>query len=243
MKSTVTKSILLLIVFVGAVLLQMKIATAKEANVLTNKEQSIITIAGYTASGDIESLKTALPAGLEAGLTINEINEVLVQMYAYAGFPRSLNGINAFVEVLNNRKRQGIDDIQGEAATPLPNDINLQTKGNATRNTLVGKDLTMNQAPYAQAAPVIDKYLKEHLFGAIFARDTLSYKQREFATIGALAAMHGTSAQLSSHLQVSLNVGITKEQLHSFTSLVSNTFGADQGQIAEQALKKVLHSN
>jgi 4-carboxymuconolactone decarboxylase len=32
-------------------------------------------------------------------LTVNEIKEILVQMYAYAGFPRSLNGINAFMAV------------------------------------------------------------------------------------------------------------------------------------------------
>ena len=211
MKSTATKSILLLIVFVGAVLLQMKVATAQEANVLTKKEQSIILIAGYTASGDIDSLKTALPSGLEAGLTINEINEVLVQMYAYAGFPRSLNGINAFVDVLENRKEKGIKDPQGEQATQLPSDINLEEKGNAVRNQLAGVDLTNNQAAWAQLVPVVDDYLKSHLFGAIFARDVLTYKQRELATIGALAAMDGTQSQLSSHYGMSMNAGVTKK--------------------------------
>lgn len=34
-------------------------------------------------------------------ITINEIKEVLVQMYAYCGFPRSLNGINTFMTVVN----------------------------------------------------------------------------------------------------------------------------------------------
>ena len=61
---------------------------------LNAKQQSIIPTAAFTANGDLERLRTALHEGLDAGLTVNEIKEILVQMYAYAGFPRSLNGIH-----------------------------------------------------------------------------------------------------------------------------------------------------
>jgi hypothetical protein len=40
-----------------------------------------IPIAAFTANGDLEKLRTALSAGLDAGLTVNEIKEILVQMY------------------------------------------------------------------------------------------------------------------------------------------------------------------
>jgi hypothetical protein len=40
---------------------------------------------------------------------VNEIKEVLIQMYAYCGFPRSLNGINIFMSVLEERKKKGIN--------------------------------------------------------------------------------------------------------------------------------------
>ena len=63
---------------------------------LNTKEQSIVTISALTAKGDLENLRMALNKGLDAGLTVNEIKEVLVQMYAYCGFPRSLNAINTF---------------------------------------------------------------------------------------------------------------------------------------------------
>ena len=62
---------------------------------LNARQKSIVTIAAFTASGDLQKLKTALNEGLDAGLTVNEIKEVLIQMYAYAGFPRSLNGIDS----------------------------------------------------------------------------------------------------------------------------------------------------
>jgi alkylhydroperoxidase/carboxymuconolactone decarboxylase family protein YurZ len=58
---------------------------------LNVKQQSIVTISAFTAKGDLLQLQNALVDGLDAGLTVNEIKEVLVQLYAYTGFPRSLN--------------------------------------------------------------------------------------------------------------------------------------------------------
>ena len=58
-----------------------------EANhFLIAKQQSIIPIAAFTANGDMEKLKTALNQGLDAGLTVNEIKEILVQMLRTPGF-------------------------------------------------------------------------------------------------------------------------------------------------------------
>ena len=42
--------------------------------------------------------------------TVNEIKEILVQMYAYAGFPRSLNGIHTFMAVMDERQVEGIKE-------------------------------------------------------------------------------------------------------------------------------------
>jgi alkylhydroperoxidase/carboxymuconolactone decarboxylase family protein YurZ len=49
----------------------------------------------FAAKGDTENslLNTARA---DTGLTINEIKEVLIQLYAYAGFPRSLNALGAY---------------------------------------------------------------------------------------------------------------------------------------------------
>ena len=75
--------------------------------VFNAKQQNIVTIAAFTAKGDLQKLKTALNEGLDSGLTVNEIKEILVHIYAYAGFPRSLNGINAFMGVMEERRTEG----------------------------------------------------------------------------------------------------------------------------------------
>src|ERR671932_749382 len=86
---------------------------------LNAKEQSIVTVSAFTAKGDLEQLRKALNKGLDAGLTVNEIKEVLVQLYAYCGFPRSLNGINTLMSVLEDRKKRGVTDVEGKTATPI----------------------------------------------------------------------------------------------------------------------------
>jgi len=50
-----------------------------EARALSPKQQSIVTISPFTAKGDLEKLKTVLDDGLNAGLTVNEIKEILLQ--------------------------------------------------------------------------------------------------------------------------------------------------------------------
>lgn len=131
--------------------------------------------------------------GLDAGLTVNEIKEILVQLYAYAGFPRSLNGINTFMAVMDERQEKGIKDKMGKEASPLPSDLNKDAYGAKERARRTGSDVIPPPSGLQLFAPVIDTFLKEHLFADIFARDNLDIQSRELATISALASMTGTA--------------------------------------------------
>lgn len=95
-------------------------ATASRAAALTPGDQSLIPIAAFTASGNTERLKGALEDGLKNGLTINEIKDELVQMYAYTGFPRSLTALSVFMNLLNERRAQGITDTAGRKKVRFP---------------------------------------------------------------------------------------------------------------------------
>ena len=77
---------------------------------LSLKERQVAAISGSAAKGETEGLSAALNAGLDAGLTVNEIKEVLVQLYAYCGFPRSMAALTTFMNVLDKRKALGIID-------------------------------------------------------------------------------------------------------------------------------------
>ncbi|WDF77169.1 carboxymuconolactone decarboxylase family protein [Mucilaginibacter sp. KACC 22773] len=203
------------------------------------KQQRIVTIAAFTAKGDIPRLKACLSKGLDDGLTINEIKEVLVQLYAYCGFPRSLNGINALMAVLDERKAIGISDAPGRDASPV-NDNNRYLTGKQTLQTLTGVEEKGPKKGANGFAPVIDTFLKEHLFADIFSRDILSYQQRELATISALAAMSGVESQLQSHIGIGLNTGLSEEQLTQALVLIKDSIGKNEAAIAGKILSKAL---
>ncbi len=209
---------------------------------LNAKQQSIIPIAAFTANGDLDKLKTALQEGLVAGLTVNEIKEILVHLYAYAGFPRSLNGINTFMAMLNERQAQGIEDEIGPEASPLPADMDKDDYGANVRAKLAGWETIPPAGGYQLFTPIIDTFLKEHLFADIFARDVLDFQSRELVTISALASMTGTGGQLYFHLGAAMNIGLSEAQMHGFIAVLKAKVGQQEAEGATAVLSHVLSS-
>jgi 4-carboxymuconolactone decarboxylase len=206
---------------------------------LDNRQQSIIPISAFMAMGNQEKLSQSLNEGLNAGLSISEIKEILVQLYAYAGFPRSLNAISTLETVVNDRKQKGIIDEEGKA----PDKVNFEKGkfgyGKDVQTKLTGSTATGLPQKYV---PVIDTFLKEHLFADIFSRNNLDYQSREIATISALASLGGTEAQLRSHLKVGNHIGLTEEQLRSLALVLSTKVGWKEGNVASGNIDIVFNT-
>lgn len=177
---------------------------------LTVKEKSIVEISAYASAGDLENLSDVLNKALDNKMTINEINEILIQSYAYCGFPRSLNAISTFINVVNDRKAKGIKDIQGENPKVLPSTVNKSKIGEETREKLAGGK---TKAAWQTFAPGIEQYLLEHLFADIFARGVLTHQERELATVSFLSVIKGAEPQLNAHINMAKNTGLSNEKL------------------------------
>ncbi|WP_407729243.1 carboxymuconolactone decarboxylase family protein [Pseudomonas helleri] len=208
------------------------------ATTLSPPQQTIPLIAAFMATSDIPSLNTALNQGLDAGLSISEIREVLVQLYAYVGFPRSLNALNELMTVVQERKQRGLDDAPGrEPSRAIPVGDELLAAGTANQTKISGAPVI---GPVFEFAPVINQFLQTHLFGDIFERDNLDWQSRELATVGALAATPGVEPQLRSHMAASLRVGLSAAQLHQVTELLKKHGDAQTAERANAALAQAL---
>ena len=72
------------------------------------RAREIATIAALTALGNASpQLKVHIEAGLNVGLSREEITEVIMQMAVYAGFPAALNGLFAAKEIFALRATDG----------------------------------------------------------------------------------------------------------------------------------------
>lgn len=213
---------------------------AEENQTLSSEQKNIIPIAAFTASGNMPKLEAALIEGLEAGLTVNEIKEILVHSYAYAGFPRALNGINTFQAVMAKRIEQGIKDETGKESPPIPDDFDKTAYGHKIRNSLLGRDISNRTSGYPVFTPIIDQFLVEHLFADIFYRDVLNHQERELVTISILAAMTGTEAQLKAHLGVSMNVGLSKTQIEDYIAVLRQKVSEASAERASKSFNDLL---
>ncbi|WP_057395771.1 carboxymuconolactone decarboxylase family protein [Pseudomonas fluorescens] len=203
--------------------------TQPTAETLSARQQAIPLIAAFMATSDIPKLNAALNQGLDAGLTVSETREILVQLYAYVGFPRSLNALNELMTVVQTRKQRGIEDAPGsEPGRAIPTGEDLLAAGTANQTRISGGPV---KGPVFDFAPVINQFLQTHLFGDIFERDNLDWQSRELATVGALAATPGVESQLRSHMRASLRVGLSAAQLHQVIEVLAA--GGD-----EQAAKR-----
>jgi len=205
---------------------------------LSAKQQAIPVIAVFTATSDMAKLHASLNQGLDAGLTISESKEILVQLYAYVGFPRSLNALGALMKVVEARKQRGIHDAAGrEPSRAIPTGDALLAIGTANQTKISGAPV---RGPLFEFAPIINQYLQAHLFGDIFERDNLDWQSRELATVGALAATPGAEPQLRSHMAASMRVGVTRGQLRHLTEVLADRGEVDAAQRATDALTQAL---
>lgn len=197
-----------------------------EANkVLTSREQAIVAVASYTGKSDLEHLKAAFVRALEAGMTINEVNEVLIHAYAYCGFPRSLRAIQTFMRLVDERKANGIKDKVGREASVITDSGNRYERGRDVLAEISGVPADAPKAGYALFAPVIERFLKEHLFADLFERDLLTYRERELATVSILAGVGGVEPMFKSHAAICLHLGIMPEQLSALLNIVETNLG------------------
>lgn len=212
------------------------LAATTSTTVLGVREYAIAKVAAYTAQGKTAELKTALEQALDQGMTVNELKSELEQLYAYCGFPRSLTALGVLMGIIDERQKQGIAVNMGPEPTPVPADANMRELGTKVQTEICGGPVA---GPLFDFSPNIDSYLKEHLFGDIFAQDVLSFKDREIATIAALASLPAP-AQLNSHYGISHNVGWTYEQLQDFATFMGKEIGAAEGKVAQEVLDQVV---
>lgn len=203
-------------------------------NALTPRRQGLAVIASLEAKGDQAGLEAALADALDNGLTVSEAKEALSQLYAYTGFPRSLNALGTLQKVLARREAAGIKGNPGKDADPLPAGYDALKQGTTVQTQLTGKPFDYS------FVPATDYYLKAHLFGDIFARNNLNFADREIVTVSAISALPGCEPQLIAHVSGARNMGVSDAELRALPALLEDKVGAAEAERLRGALKAVL---
>jgi len=183
---------------------------------LDNKTKEQAVVAALTAMGTAApQLRVHIHAALHVGCTPEEIREIIIQMVGYAGFPATLNAMGTLMEVLSETGQ-----------TLSKESVHAGTQGRYER----GKEQLARIAPdqeqvlratFDSINPDITKYVIEFGYGDLYARGILPVRNRQAATIAALAAKGTAPSQLRFHIGGGLRAGLTEAEIVEIMLLVS----------------------
>ena len=176
------------------------------AQTLTERQKGLAACACLMAQGSMERLEPAVRSALDNGVTVNELKEAFSQLYAYTGFPRSLNALGVLGKVLQDSPNPAWQEGKPWTRPAEWDDAKAAYElGKKNQTQLSGRTFD-----YA-FCPQDDYYLKAHLFGDIFAGDQFSKADREIVTVAALSGLEGVAPQLAAHKAGAVNMGNSQE--------------------------------
>ncbi|MBR1556210.1 MAG: carboxymuconolactone decarboxylase family protein [Prevotella sp.] len=189
------------IVFVIAI---MTMATVN-SQTLTERQKGLAACACLMAQGDLERLEPAVKTALDNGVTINELKEAFSQLYAYTGFPRSLNALGVLSKVLENKQENWQEGKPWTRPAEWEDAKAAYELGVKNQTQVSGRPFNYDFCPQD------DYYLKSHLFGDIFAGDQLTAADREIVNVAALSGLGKVAPQLAAHKRGAVNMGNSQE--------------------------------
>ena len=175
---------------------------------LTDKERILITLCALTAGGIFKNFKRYIKAGLNTGLSPEDIKEALYQCAPYTGFPKALKAIHKADKVF---RKAGISlPVKSMKKTDENNRFN---EGLKVQETIFGERIRRMHENAPENQKHIQNYLSAMCFGDFYTRDGLDIKMRELLTLCILSALGGCENQLRSHVGGNLSAGNDKDTM------------------------------
>lgn len=179
---------------------------------------AIVRLGAAAASGDASRLTGALEAA--GSVPSDDIEELLLQTYLFAGFPRTINAFFTWQAwAARDGRQRGARRIE-EAA---PDD--LRGRGEALCREVYGDQYEPLQIRLHRLHPEIAEWTLVEGYGKVLGRPgPPGPARRELAAVGSLIALDA-GRQLASHLQGAVRVGVPREVLSRAALTVAAEWG------------------
>jgi 4-carboxymuconolactone decarboxylase len=180
----------------------------------SRRDRSLVVISFLAAMGRDVELRAHLSGGLNHGLTMEEIDEIFVQIAAYAGLPIALTGSGVADEVFATRAGG-----KKRPAPPAPLELKSpearRTDALELLKTLLGQpdlDTKRTEEQILASQGAMGELVMDYAFGDVWMRPQLSRRDRSLVVISVLTAQNMTH-ELGIHVQGALNHGVTRGEI------------------------------
>jgi 4-carboxymuconolactone decarboxylase len=179
----------------------------------------LVRLAGVIAAGSEEAMRLHIAAARH--LPAPWVDEVLLQSYLFAGFPRTLNALREWRRTSGHAAPSGDRD----AADPV-NAVEWRARGEVTCARVYGAMYDKLRDNVAALHPAIDAWMVTDGYGKVLSRPGLDLVRRELCVIAA-CALARQDRQLHSHLHGALNVGATAGDVTATLDALEELLDAD----------------
>ena len=166
---------------------------------LSARDRSIVTVAVLVARNQTVEMPYYVNLALDSGVKPAEISELITHLAFYSGWGNAMSAVAVAKDVFA-RRGIGADQIAQVSPKLLP----VDEKFEADRVARVG-------GQFGTVAPGVLQYTTDVLFRDLWLRPDLAPRDRSLVTISSLIAL-GQGAQLSSHLNIAMNNGLTQAE-------------------------------
>jgi 4-carboxymuconolactone decarboxylase len=204
-------------------------ATAVELTLATLDDATrwLIRAAAAVAGADETVVRAALASAAHVTPTI-WIEEMLLQSYLFAGFPRALNAMREW------RKVSGFPPAEAPAVDPA----RVREAGEATCGAVYDGMYGRLRENIRALHPLLDDWMISEGYGKVLSRPGLDLRRRELCIVAACVAS-GQDRQLHSHLHGALNVGVDAEVVSASIDALGDIVGAERVTSARMLLARV----
>jgi 4-carboxymuconolactone decarboxylase len=171
----------------------------------------LIDLAAVLAAGTESEMRASLEAVAKSDVDPIWVEELILQTYLFAGFPRTLNGMRLWRRA-SNRPAPASDDEELLATLWTP-------RGEETCEKVYGNLYKRLRANIRSLHPALDTSMID-LYGRVLGRPGLDLKRRELCIVAACAALE-QDRQLHSHLHGALNAGASPEEVDDTLRIVA----------------------
>jgi 4-carboxymuconolactone decarboxylase len=202
------------------------------ASVLDTETLSLVRLSGVIAAGTEHEIRDAL-AHAAAYCRPQWVEEVVLQSYLFAGFPRALNAAREW------RRISGHSAPAADEGEDFGNTPRWRAEGEETCATVYGPFYERLRHNIRRLHPALDAWMIVEGYGKVLSRPALDLRRRELCVVSA-CAMARQDRQLHSHLYGAIHAGASPAEVAAVLDAVSDLLGPDDSRRYRQLLARIL---
>jgi 4-carboxymuconolactone decarboxylase len=189
---------------------------------LNRRDRSLLVISALASQARDEELEAHTAIGRRNGLTAEEIEEILLHVAAYAGFPAAMHASRKVDAGL--RRFEGVERLPERRAAERKPDAERDRDGADVLRSITGaadpidpaRGLERLEKRYGEVGVVAYRWA----FGEIWSRPQLSRRDRSIVVIAILVSL-GTVAELAVHAPAGLRHGLSRVEVEEVVAHLS----------------------